>query len=68
MQHQAFLASGSPEKAVKAMYNLTALDDPPLHLPLHRYAIDQIRQKLASVAADVDKYESWSDNITFDKN
>lgn len=69
-QHRAWLASGaidgSSEKAVKVIYNLAALEDPPLRLPLHKFAIAGIRRKLADVAADVDKYESWSDDVTFD--
>lgn len=69
-QHRAWLAAnvidGDPDKAAKAIYRLSKLKSPPLRLPLHKYAINGIRAKIASVVADVDKYESWSDDLLLD--
>lgn len=54
---------GDPEKGIQKVYELASLDHPPLHLPLGKDTIGAIRSEAASIAADVDKYESWSDDL-----
>jgi len=58
------LAGGTDvNRAVEVVFRLSLLDQPPLRLPLGKDATDHIRKQLAAIAADVDKYESWSDNL-----
>ncbi|EED79184.1 predicted protein [Postia placenta Mad-698-R] len=52
-----------PDKAAEKMYRLAELPEPPLHFPLGKDAISAVRQKLAAISADFDKYESWSDDM-----
>ncbi|KAG0697675.1 NAD(P)-binding protein [Suillus ampliporus] len=56
---------GDPEKAVAVIEKLTHLDEPPLRLPLHRNAIAAGREKVKSLNDDMDRYESWSENVYF---
>jgi len=56
---QAMLAGGAEVNlAVEVIYNLSLLEQPPLHLPLGKDAVDVIRKQLPAIGADVDKYES----------
>lgn len=45
------------------LWKLSLLSDPPLRLPIGKDTIAQLRGKLASVLADLDEYESWSDEV-----
>ncbi|KAI0747543.1 NAD-P-binding protein [Fomes fomentarius] len=54
---------GDVNKAVEVIFKLSEEQDPPLRLFLGQLAIGHIRRKLAAVAADVDKYESWSKRL-----
>jgi short-subunit dehydrogenase len=48
---------GDPLKAVQAMYALTQLEQPPVHLPLGGPAYKRIRLKLEAFRAEIDQYE-----------
>lgn len=48
---------GDPVKAVKAMYELTKLENPPVHLPLGGPAYKRVGIKLEEFKAEVDKFE-----------
>tara|TARA_A100001015_G_C15031694_1_gene733670 strand:- start:2051 stop:2890 length:840 start_codon:yes stop_codon:yes gene_type:complete len=48
---------GDPIKAVQAMYTLTQLKHPPVHLPLGRPAYNRIRLKLEAFHEEIDQYE-----------
>ena len=48
---------GDPLKAVQAMYALTQLEHPPVHLPLGAPAYKRIRLKLEAFRAEIDEYE-----------
>jgi NAD(P)-dependent dehydrogenase (short-subunit alcohol dehydrogenase family) len=48
---------GDPEKAAKAIADVVEMAELPLRLPLGADAVGGIRQKLANVAADVDRME-----------
>ncbi|KAG1720814.1 hypothetical protein EDB19DRAFT_539188 [Suillus lakei] len=54
---------GDPDKAVVVMEKLTHLDEAPMRLPLHRFALSVGRAKAASLIETVDKYESWSEDV-----
>jgi NAD(P)-dependent dehydrogenase (short-subunit alcohol dehydrogenase family) len=49
---------GDPAKAAKAILTLVNLAEPPAHLLLGSDAISLVRDKLAEMAADIDKWES----------
>ncbi|MAJ52078.1 MAG: short-chain dehydrogenase/reductase [Flammeovirgaceae bacterium] len=48
---------GDPLKAVQAMYMLTQLEHPPVHLPLGGPAYKRIKLKLEAFRAEIDQYE-----------
>ena len=48
---------GDPIKAVKAMYELTNLSNPPVHLPLGEPAYKRIGIRLEEFKAEIDKFE-----------
>lgn len=56
---------GDPERAAQAIVKMTESATPPLRLPMGAIAVDAIRKKLASVAADVDAWESVSKSADF---
>ncbi|KAH9843766.1 uncharacterized protein C8Q71DRAFT_902921 [Rhodofomes roseus] len=56
-----------PTHAVAAMYKLTTIPDPPLHLPLGQQGIDIVKRKLTSMLAETDKFASWSDGMGVDE-
>ena len=49
--------AGDPRKAAELMWQCVQLADPPFRLPMGVAAVELIREKLASVAADVDRCE-----------
>ena len=57
---------GDVNKAVEVLYKIASLPDPPLHFVLGDTAILYVRKKLADLAADTDKYESWSQGLRKD--
>ena len=61
------MTNGDVEKAVAKIYELTQLETPPLHIPLGKDALAAFRTYSAAVTGDVNKYESWSDNLTVDQ-
>ena len=50
--------AGDARKAAELMWQATRLEDPPFRLPLGEMAVDLIREKLRTVAADVDRCEA----------
>lgn len=59
--------SADPEKAVKKIYELAQLPDPPLRFLIGKDAIAISRQHSKSVWEDADKYESWSEGLEFER-
>ena len=55
-----------PMKAMQRVYDLAALPDPPIRLPLGQDMITAARAEIASLTESVDKYETWSDDLDFD--
>ncbi|EGN94408.1 hypothetical protein SERLA73DRAFT_125910 [Serpula lacrymans var. lacrymans S7.3] len=57
------LIDGDPDKAVAVIEKVVHLDDPPMRLPVHKGALAMLREKVRSMIADANKYESWSDDV-----
>ncbi|KAI1789971.1 hypothetical protein LXA43DRAFT_1095875 [Ganoderma leucocontextum] len=53
-------------KAVEVIYRLASEPDPPLRLLLGDSAHTYLKQKIARLTADVEKYASWSENLKKD--
>ena len=49
--------AGDARKAAELIWQCVQLEDPPFRLPMGAAAVELIREKLASVAADVDRCE-----------
>ena len=49
---------GDPIKAVKAMYELTRLENPPVHLPLGGPAYKRVNIKLQEMKEELDQFEN----------
>jgi len=47
---------GDPIRAVKAMYEVTTLPDPPVHLPLGGPAYKRVGIRLEEFKAEIEKY------------
>ncbi|RPD56665.1 NAD(P)-binding protein [Lentinus tigrinus ALCF2SS1-6] len=62
----AYSGTGDVKKAVEAIYKIAFLPEPPLHFLLGEDAIMYARKQWADVAADTDKYESWSKGLEKD--
>ncbi|CCM06616.1 uncharacterized protein FIBRA_08895 [Fibroporia radiculosa] len=54
---------GNPIKAAAIMFRLAAYPDPPLHFPLGKDSVATTRRKIALLAEETDKFESWSKGI-----
>jgi NAD(P)-dependent dehydrogenase (short-subunit alcohol dehydrogenase family) len=57
--------AGDPERAAQIMIAAVEADQPPLHLVLGADALAFIRQKLVSVARELDAWEQMSRETTF---
>ncbi|KAI0671249.1 NAD-P-binding protein [Trametes maxima] len=62
-----FTPSGDVQKAVRAIYDVAGLPEPPLHLPLGKDAVALARQKITSLTVDADKYEYFSTDLEVDE-
>ncbi len=58
---------GDAKKAVDAFYRLAALEESPLRVPLGKDSITALRRKIASLTADVDTYEYYSEDLEVDE-
>lgn len=59
---------GDPKKAVLAMYNLTLLENPPVHLPLGGPAYKRIGIRLEEFKAEIDAFEYLGKPTDFDES
>ncbi|KAG1730272.1 NAD(P)-binding protein [Suillus paluster] len=59
------LVDGDTEKAVVVIEKLTHLNEPPLRLLLHRDSVEAGREKAKNLTDNIDRYESWSENVYF---
>ena len=51
------------EKGVAKIYQLTTLDDPPLHFPLGKDAVSWIRNEIEVLTKNLEQYASWSRDL-----
>ena len=49
---------GDPMKAAEVLWQVVQSQNPPLRLPLGRYAFEAVRTKLGQIASDLDAWES----------
>ncbi|KAK0463964.1 NAD-P-binding protein [Desarmillaria tabescens] len=54
---------GDPDKLSEVVYRVADMEDPPLWLPLGKDAYVRARAKIASYVAEIDKYESLSEDL-----
>ena len=57
---------GASVKAVKKIYAVTDLANPTMRLVLGKDAITYVKAQQESVAADIGKFESWSEDLQMD--
>ena len=50
-------------KGVEKLYELSLLEEPPRRLPLGPDRVQWVREHIASLSTDVDRYASWSDDL-----
>lgn len=56
---------GDPEKAAKAIFDITGLENPPLRLPLGKVSLGSITAKLESVKNDLDNFRHVAENAVY---
>lgn len=56
---------GDPQKAAAAILQLTALENPPLRLPLGKIAVGTIQSKLDSVQKELDAWRDVAEKAVF---
>lgn len=59
---------GDPKKAVKAMYDLTLLENPPVHLPLGGPAYKRVGIRLEEFKAEIDAFEYLGKPTDFEED
>ncbi len=59
----ADLAPADASLAVAKIIEFSRLSSPPLHFPVGKDSIGPIREKIRTLTEEIDKYESWSDNL-----
>jgi len=57
--------TGDPAKFAELVYKLSRLDDPPIHLPLHKVSLESARKKGEAWLEAAEKWASWSDDVYF---
>ncbi|KAI0642854.1 NAD-P-binding protein [Trametes meyenii] len=62
-----FSPPGDAKKGVEAFYEIAALPEVPLHLPLGKDSVAATKQKASSLLAAAEKYEYFSENLELSK-
>ena len=57
---------GDPEKAARAIIDISRLENPPLRLVLGKIALGTVASKLESVQKDLDEYREVSESVVFE--
>lgn len=55
------------KKGVGKIYQLSTLENPPLHLVFGNDAYEATRKQIALLTKEMDEYESWSQDIALEK-
>lgn len=56
---------GDPQKAAKAIFDITKIDTPPLRLPLGKIAIISLTTKLESVQNDINNFKEIAESVVY---
>lgn len=56
----------STQKGVEKLYELAHLPEPPLRFLMGKDSIALVRKQVQQIVADVDKYETWSEELVFE--
>lgn len=56
---------GDPNKAAKAIYDISKLDKTPLRLPLGKVALLSMTSKIESVKTDLDNYKDIAESVVY---
>jgi short-subunit dehydrogenase len=56
---------GDPEKAAKVIIDMSALEKPPLRLPLGKIALVSLNAKIESVKSDMQSYGTLAESVIF---
>ncbi|KAI0671258.1 NAD(P)-binding protein [Trametes maxima] len=59
----AFVPAGDARKAVEVFYRVAGLPEPPLHFPVGKDALAEIRGKVQDLGETMDKYGGWSEGL-----
>lgn len=57
---------GDARKAASQFYKIANLPEPPLRIAIGQDAVVAIKQQALKIAEGVDKYASWSENLSVD--
>lgn len=60
-------APGNPQKVAQAIVNLTENPVPPLHLPMGKFTVERIREKLTMLQDNITDWEAISNETDFKK-
>ena len=63
IKNAGFEPPGNSKRAISKLYELSLLDDPPLHLALGKDSVAIVKKELQTSLEQLQKYESWSDEI-----
>ncbi|KAI0738906.1 NAD(P)-binding protein [Daedaleopsis nitida] len=61
--YEGWVPTGDPRKAMQAIYKLASVEDPPMHFPLGKSAVEIYKTKAAQLLEEAEKYASWSDDL-----
>jgi NAD(P)-dependent dehydrogenase (short-subunit alcohol dehydrogenase family) len=56
---------GDPERAAQAMFDLVRMENPPLHLPLGKRAVQQALEKFTTIKAEIEQYAAIGNGADF---
>ena len=56
---------GDPDRAAQAMFDLVRMENPPLHLPLGKRAVQQSLEKFTAIKAEIEQYAAIGNGADF---
>ncbi|TVT39337.1 SDR family NAD(P)-dependent oxidoreductase [Hymenobacter setariae] len=56
---------GDPDRAAQAMFDLVRMENPPLHLPLGKRAVQQSLEKFTAIKAEIEQYAHIGNGADF---
>ena len=61
--YATFVPPGDPRKGMQAIYKLASQEDPPMHFPLGKAAVEAYKTKATQLLGEAERYASWSDDL-----